>query len=415
MSPALPASERLPLLDTVRGFALLGILIMNMPGFSTSFFIEADGSHFWKGELDRAAEQLRDALFSGKFNSMFSLLFGLGFTLQFQRMQALQPDGATALYLRRLIVLLAFGLLHVMVFWTGDVLHIYAVLGLVLVLVLRHASNRTLWILVVACLCWPALSGLLRLQLMTPEVVAMLTAKAKAWEASNNLAYGQGSFLDALREHAREFIDGYSNLWGLWGTFGFYVQMTTTMLLGVLAGRGRWPQRVAELLPQVRRLQWAALGLGLLCAATFTVIFELNRTPGPSPIKVLGSLAYTSSRVCLMVFYVLTLVRLMQLPAWQQRLAPVALAGRMPLTNYLMQTLICTTLFYGWGFGLWAKVGPAAGLALSVAIFFLVQVPWSYWWLKRHERGPMEALWARLTYGARRGGASEAPVPARAP
>jgi|JI8StandDraft_1071087.scaffolds.fasta_scaffold71676_1 uncharacterized protein len=410
MSPALPASERLPLLDTVRGFALLGILIMNMPGFSTSFFIEADGSHFWKGELDRAAEQLRDALFSGKFNSMFSLLFGLGFTLQFQRMQALQPDGATALYLRRLIVLLAFGLLHVMVFWTGDVLHIYAVLGLVLVLVLRHASNRTLWILVVACLCWPALSGLLRLQLMTPEVVAMLTAKAKAWEASNNLAYGQGSFLDALREHAREFIDGYSNLWGLWGTFGFYVQMTTTMLLGVLAGRGRWPQRVAELLPQVRRLQWAALGLGLLCAATFTVIFELNRTPGPSPIKVLGSLAYTTSRVCLMVFYVLTLVRLMQLPAWQQRLAPVALAGRMPLTNYLMQTLICTTLFYGWGFGLWNRVGPAACLLLALVIFFAVQVPWSRWWLSRHAQGPLEALWARLTYG--RHGRPAAAVPA---
>ena len=407
MSQGLPASERLPLLDTVRGFALLGILIMNMPGFSTSFFIEADGSHFWTGTLDRAAEQLRDALFSGKFNSMFSLLFGLGFTLQFQRMQALAPDGATTLYLRRLIVLLAFGLLHVMVFWNGDVLHIYAVLGLLLVLVLRHASDRTLWLMVAACLCWPAVSGVLRLQVMTPEVVAMLTAKAKAWEASNNLAYGQGSFLAALHEHSREFIDGYSNLWGLWGTFGFYVQMTTTMLLGVLAGRGRWPYRVAELMPQVRRLQWAALGLGLLCALTFTVIFAYNRTPGPAPIKVLGSLAYTTSRVCMMVFYVLTLVRLMQLPAWQQRLAPVALAGRMPLTNYLMQTLICTTLFYGWGFGLWNRVEPAACLLLAVVIFFGIQVPWSRWWLARHSQGPLETFWARLTYGRHR-----KPVPA---
>ena len=110
MSPALPASERLPLLDTVRGFALLGILIMNMPGFGSSFFAEADGSHLWPSRVDQVAEQLRDALFSGKFNSMFSLLFGLGFTLQFQRMQALAPEGATTLYLRRLIVLLAFGL-----------------------------------------------------------------------------------------------------------------------------------------------------------------------------------------------------------------------------------------------------------------------------------------------------------------
>ena len=86
-SPSLPTSERIATLDIVRGFALLGILIMNMPGFSTSFFAEADGSHLWPGRLDQFAEQVRDLLFSGKFNSMFSLLFGIGFTIQFARMQ----------------------------------------------------------------------------------------------------------------------------------------------------------------------------------------------------------------------------------------------------------------------------------------------------------------------------------------
>jgi len=80
-------------------------------------------------------------------------------------------------------------------------------------------------------------------------------------------------------------------------------------------------------------------------------------------------------------------------------LQPFATAGRMPLTNYLMQTLIATTLFYGWGFGLWGKVGNALDLALAIGIFFLVQVPLSKWWLARHELGPMEWLWRRLTYG----------------
>jgi uncharacterized protein len=74
----------------------------------------------------------------------------------------------------------------------------------------------------------------------------------------------------------------------------------------------------------------------------------------------------------------------------------------MPLTNYLMQTALCTTLFYNWGFGLWAQVGPAAGLVLAVFIFLAVQVPLSHWWLRHHDRGPLEALWARLTYGRRR-------------
>ena len=94
-----------------------------------------------------------------------------------------------------------------------------------------------------------------------------------------------------------------------------------------------------------------------------------------------------------MMFYVLTIVRLAQMPAWQRIFAPMAAAGRMPLTNYLMQTLIATTIFYGWGFGLWGTVGPAAGLALAFAIFFVIQVPLSLWWLKRFEMGPMEWVW----------------------
>ena len=89
------------------------------------------------------------------------------------------------------------------------------------------------------------------------------------------------------------------------------------------------------------------------------------------------------SRPSLMAVYVLAMVWLVQRPAWARRFAPLAAAGRMPLTNYLMQTAICTTLFYGWGFGLWGRVVLA-----------------STWWLRRHERGPLEWLWSRLTYGA---------------
>jgi uncharacterized protein len=102
-----------------------------------------------------------------------------------------------------------------------------------------------------------------------------------------------------------------------------------------------------------------------------------------------------------MSFYVLTITRLAQSPAWQRTFAPMAAAGRMPLTNYLLQTAIATTIFYGWGFGLWGKVGPAAGLALAFAIFFVIQVPLSLWWLRRHEMGPMEWVWRYLTYGHR--------------
>jgi uncharacterized protein len=404
-----PVSERIATLDIVRGVALLGILIMNMPGFANSFFIEGDGSHLWTGPIDRAAETARETLFSGKFNSMFSLLFGIGFTIQFARMQERAPAQASWLYTRRLLVLLALGLLHAAVFWTGDVLHIYAALGLLMLVLLRHASNRTLLVLIGLLVLYPAVAGVLRLTLTTPELTARLVAEAKAWEASNNLAYGSGTFAQAAREHGREFSYFYTNLPTLHFTLAFYVQMATTMLLGLLIGRNHWYRRIPELMPVIRRLQWAALAIGIVCSITFGAIWQIERTPGPSALKLLASITYVLSRLSMMTFYVLTIVRLAELPQWKARFAPLAAAGRMPLTNYLMQTLICTALFYGWGFGLWGRVGPAWQLALAFAIFFLVQVPLSTLWLRRFQYGPLEYAWRVLTYG--RQAARAQPVP----
>lgn len=403
----LPGSDRLPTLDILRGFALMGILIMNMPGFSYSGFAEADGSHLWNRPVDQWAEQLRDMLFSGKFNSLFSLLFGIGFTIQFQRMQERDPARAPAMYLRRLAVLLLIGLVHACVFWTGDVLHVYALLGMVLLFGLGRVSDRGIMVLIAACLVYPVAASLLRLAIVTPEFTARRVREAQAFEASNNAAYGAGTFADTVVENLRVMAYSYFDLWNLWGTFGWYVMLAMTMMIGLLAGRRRWVQRVPELMPRIRRLTWWTLALGLVLGAAFTVIFELNREPGPSLVKVLGGLCYSLSRLALMVFYVLVIVRIAQTAAGRRWFRPFEAAGRMPLTNYLMQTAICITLFNGWGFGLWLQVGPAAGLALALFIFFAVQVPCSLWWLRRHERGPMEALWARVTYApqaAERGG-----------
>lgn len=216
----LPASQRIPTLDILRGVALMGILIMNMPGFNSSFFAEADGSHLWTGKIDQAAEFLREALFSGKFNSMFSLLFGIGFTIQFTRMAERDPEHATAFYLRRLAVLAVLGVLHAWVFWPGDVLHTYAILGLLLVLGLRRVSDRTVMLLIAACILYPALSGALRVFIFTPEMTAERVKLAQAFEISNNAAYGHGSFLAAALENTRVmnfFYTGWLNLWGAVG------------------------------------------------------------------------------------------------------------------------------------------------------------------------------------------------------
>jgi uncharacterized protein len=102
-----------------------------------------------------------------------------------------------------------------------------------------------------------------------------------------------------------------------------------------------------------------------------------------------------------MVFYVATIVRLAAHQRWLRLLLPLAAAGRMPLTNYLLQSVLCTAIFYGWGLGLWGQVGAALQLGLAFAIFFAVQVPLSVFWFRRFHYGPMEYVWRLASYGRR--------------
>jgi uncharacterized protein len=120
----------------------------------------------------------------------------------------------------------------------------------------------------------------------------------------------------------------------------------------------------------------------------------------PRVMRLISLLCYNLSRVLIMAFYVTLIPRRVHHDAWHRLLGPMAIAGRMSLTNYLMQTLLATGLFYGWGFGFWGKAGPALDLAIAVAIFFFVQVPLSRLWLRRFELGPLEYLWRVLVYGS---------------
>lgn len=392
-------SERIYTLDVIRGFALLGIFIMNMPGFNTSFFTGADGSHLFPQWWDRTAETVRDVLFAGKFNSMFSMLFAIGFTIQLERLETRDPQHAKAMYLRRIFWLFVFGVIHACVFWTGDVLHIYALFGLLL-LVLRRAPDKVLWTLFALCLVYPVVVGIYRVATTTPEEVEQFVALLKQWEASNNAAYGSGSFLTAMQEHTREMIFIYSTPVVLRMWIGFYVLLFLTMIAGLYLGRKHFFQNTHAYLPLVRRVQWWALGLGLVTGAGFGYWDATVENPSvPTPWGVAARVAFHLCRVCITAFYVATMIRAVHSERWSARLSPIAIVGRMPLTNYLMQTAMATFIFYGWGLGLWGKVGPAASLVVAIALFFIVQVPLSRWWLGRFETGPMEVLWRRLSYG----------------
>jgi uncharacterized protein len=117
-----------------------------------------------------------------------------------------------------------------------------------------------------------------------------------------------------------------------------------------------------------------------------------------SPLGLLALSGQTFGAPALSIFYMTSLVLLAQTAIWEYRLQPLASVGRMAISNYLLQTLICTTLFYGYGFGLYGQVGAAAGVLLTIAIYAL-QIPLSVWWLHHFRFGPVEWLWRSLSYG----------------
>lgn len=393
----IPPGERIEVLDAIRGFALLGIFIMNMPAFNTSLFLGFDQG-LWPHWWDRGTEVVREIIFSGKFNSMFSMLFAVGFTIQLERLQVREPQRATRIYLRRLFWLFVFGAVHACIFWAGDVLHIYAVLGLVL-LALRSAPDRAIVALIFGCLLYPAIIGMVKMQILTQQdmqATIMLTQNAIT---ADNAAFGHGGFLDTVRRSTDAMRIFYEYPLRL-GMAAGYVQFFTTVLIGLLLGRHRFFHNVGAQLPLVRRAQWWALGIGLVCGIGFeTWSLNVVNPMEPTVWRILAGTGYVLCRIAIMIFYVATIIRAMCNETWRRRLAPITLTGRMPLSNYLLQTLIGVLLFYHWGFGLWGKVGPALDLVLAVAIFFVIQVPLSRWWLSRYSTGPMEYLWRVLTYG----------------
>ncbi|HEY2559074.1 MAG TPA: DUF418 domain-containing protein [Caldimonas sp.] len=401
--------DRSAALDVLRGFALLGIFIMNMPGFSHSLFAAPTPP---SSTLDAFVAALRDLFFAGKFNLLFGFVFGVGFAIQMARLEnaeraraarlgaAARPRRPAHVYLRRLAFLAVVGLVHAMLLWSGDVLVIYALLGVAL-LALRRLDDRGFAILIVACLLFPALAEVLRPVFFSAATATIAAFEYQQLEASNDVAFGHGSFLDAVRETARIFAWSLSSPLGLVTTLAFSVQMATGIFAGYVVGRRGWPAR-----PLSAPLAWRLLAGALVVAIGGNAIAAIGGDGLATAVddrlaSFVTVLARTLGRAALAALYVLAVVRVVGAGTAPQWLRPLQQAGRMPLTNYLLQTLLATFCFYGWGLGWWGRGGAAFETALAIALFVCVQLPLAMAWLSRHRAGPVETIWRFFTYGPR--------------
>ncbi|HET9275940.1 MAG TPA: DUF418 domain-containing protein [Gemmatimonadales bacterium] len=395
-----PAGERLELLDVLRGLAIGGILIGNMQWFS-GYGMMPPALAGQAPLLDRATHFLVHVLVEGKFYSIFSFLFGFGFALQMGRAERRGDPGATV-FRRRLWWLLAIGLLHAWLLWAGDIVSVYAVMGFALLLFRRKPDKSLLtWAVVLTAVpvfTYALIYGLFQV-FVSPETMARFeTGQVEQWNQTVQ-SVRQSGWLEITTGFNLDYIVGrYLGL-----IFGMRLPKILAMfLLGLYACRAGILEDLPGHRPLIRRVLIWGLLVGLAGNVAMAALAGSESPFPPTPAGVAGVAAYAFSVPALALGIAALVATLWQRAAWRRVLAALAPAGRMALTNYLLQSVVGVTLFYGYGFGLFGHLGAAAATLVALAIF-LAQIVLSAVWLRYFAYGPVEWAWRQLTYRRRLG------------
>jgi uncharacterized protein len=389
---ASPVRERIQALDLLRGVAVAGILFANVMAFFGLIFLSPDRiAALPTAAVDRVASFLEHVFVDGKFYSLFSLLFGIGFGIQLNR----GGDAALPRFKRRLRILLAIGAIHALLIWAGDILMLYALLGFTLPWFARK-SNRALLRWAVILLAVPTALYLVALAVWMlvgsgpsqgPPAPGVPPSILRFFEAM-----GRGGLKDA-------FIGNLVYLGGRWADLFLTVRFPKVLAMFVL---GLWTVRTGlALSPSDHRatlVRWSKLGWGVGLPANIIAAWAFEHWPyvPPSVGGLLGVGMQAVGIPMLALGYAATVALLVV--DGRRFINVFAPVGRMALTNYLMHSVICVTLSYGFGFALWWRIGASTAMAIAAAII-VAQIPLSAWWLSRHRFGPVEWIWRRLTYG----------------
>ena len=391
LAPITP-DERISQLDLLRGWAMFGVLWSNLNDWYKP--VEPVRS------LDHALSWTQDYLLESRFYSLLIILFGIGFGLQLAR-AANKGTDLRITYYRRSAVLLAIGVIHGMLIWSGDILTIYALVSFALVM-FRTTSTRGL-------VAWAAFFWF-----VGPTIVReaeFLSGLQIMLPGSSNL--GDSVYAHLSWWHLTPYrIEGYSRWLGRWGLTSF-MTILAAFLMGLWTVKSGYLRRVFEEPRATRRL----LVVSLVGAALGFAEWHWGATLWPRPQApagfvphfpylyyqlnmlrgfVLGFINWDTEGTA--IAYACVLLLIWQRPIGQRLLRPLAAAGRMALTTYLTQSIVSQWLFMGMGLSWYGRVGYTRMFEVTI-VLFSVQMAISMWWLKRFRYGPAEWAWRWLTYG----------------
>ena len=391
-------SDRIMSIDVLRGVAVLGILLLNVRTFALPSSAYSNPSIAGADTpLDSMAFTLVQVFGDMKFMAIFSMLFGVGIVMFCGRLES--KFGASAsLWYRRLLWLLLIGLCHAWLLWWGDILVAYALCGMMLYPLRNLRPNwlitGSLASLLFGSLLWWGMGALIPLG--GEEVLAKVSTM---WSptgemiAAENAAWG-GSWLDQTPKRIGMAITLETwvfAMWMLWRILGL-------MLLGMALYRwGLFDLRRSRVPAMTCVLLGFGLGLPLVIWGQV-----LNARDAWQGIDVFfgNSLWNYWGSIGVALGWSGIVLLICQLGWARRAIGLLACVGRMALTNYLAQSLLCGLIFYGWGFGWYGELGYAAQL-IAVAAIWAVQLGWSVWWLNRFRFGPVEWMWRSLTYWSR--------------
>jgi len=388
--------ERISALDSLRGFAIFGILISNIMAFSG---VDAPGRE-WTGVADQTVLNVMLLFVRAKFLSLFAILFGIGFAIQIFRLQQ-KADHYLSIYARRLLVLFVLGFLHLLMD-PAEVLAIYALCGMLLLLFRRFSAK--------ALVCWTLL--LMSLPYLQTAIVSTpfwAEAFPESHQASQEAwnAYAEERGVRARAEGDLSDVVAFNWQWTVnrhtasWLGYAWMTIPLPLMLVGLLIGRSRILERIDDELPLLRRTFWLGLGAGIAGTALSLTLTDWAGTLGWNPwVLFAANYCWSLSACVTAIAYGAGFVLLCRRYIENRLFVCLQAVGRLALTNYLLQTLICTALFYNFGFGLFGELGPAFVILTAIAIY-LSQILLSVFWVRRFRFGPVEWLWRSLTYGRR--------------
>ena len=415
------AAERLISLDALRGVAVMGILVMNIYAFAMP--LAAYNNPLLMGgadALNMGTWFFTHLFFDQKFMSIFSMLYGAGVIMMMNRAEA-RGVAFGPIFYRRSVWLIVIGLLHGYFIWFGDILFHYALMGM-MVFLLRKASPRAL--ITIACILLPVtllinFGSSFYVEELQAEVAAIEGQQADGvalveeqqrrldeWrqmrvvfapreeDIAADVAAYKGSYIDALTQRAPFVAFMQLNLtlvFVVWRVGGLMLLGMALMKLGVLSG-----ERSIQF---YKRLTSIGYGIGLPLVILSAILLEAHEFDPLYVARYGGIYNYVGS-ILVALGHIGAVLLVVKSGVWNALVKRFADVGRMALSNYLVHSLVMTTVFYGYGLGLYAEVPRFLQQGFVVALVSL-QLLVSPWWLEQFRFGPAEWLWRSLTYGQR--------------